>query len=131
MIGRALFASDNWRVIGIPVSDSVEFFKKDLRELERRTVAEYELNLTEEQTPIELIDGFIGEGYAVPYPAALETVRLLARLEGVLFDPTYTAKAMTGAIATIRSGGARKDALPLFVHTGGIFGLLARRELFS
>ena len=130
MIGRALFASDNWHVIGIPVSDSAEFFRKDLRELERRTVAEYELNLNEQQTPIELIDGFIGEGYAIPYPAALETVKLLARLEGVLFDPTYTAKAMTGAIATIRAIGVRNGALPVFVHTGGIFGLLARRDLF-
>src|SRR5438132_9169866 len=81
MIGRALFASDNWRVVGVPVSDSVEFFKRDLRELERRTVSEYQLDVDEEQTPIELIDGFIGEGYALPYPAALETVRLLARLE--------------------------------------------------
>ncbi|HEV8604034.1 MAG TPA: D-cysteine desulfhydrase family protein [Tepidisphaeraceae bacterium] len=131
MLGRALFASDNWRVIGVPVSDSVEFFRKDLRELERRTVAEYQLDLNEDQTPIELIDGFIGEGYAVPYPAALDTVRLLARLEGVLFDPTYTAKAMTGMIATIRAGGVRKGALPVFVHTGGIFGLLARRDLFA
>jgi D-cysteine desulfhydrase len=115
----------------VPVSDSVEFFRKDLRELERRTVAEYQLDLNEDQTPIELIDGFIGEGYAVPYPAALDTVRLLARLEGVLFDPTYTAKAMTGMIATIRAGGVRKGALPVFVHTGGIFGLLARRDLFA
>jgi len=130
MMGRALFASDNWRIVGIPVSDSVEFFKKDLRELERRTVAEYGLDLQEQQSPIELIDGFIGEGYAVPYSAALDTVKLLARLEGVLFDPTYTAKAMTGMMATIRSGGIRPGAIPIFVHTGGIFGLLARRDLF-
>ncbi len=131
MIGKALFNCNDWRVIGVPVSDSVDFFKKDLRDLERRTVAEYGLELKEAQTPIELIDGFIGEGYALPYPAALETVRLLARLEGVLFDPTYTAKAMTGMIATIRAGGVRKGALPVFVHTGGIFGLLARRDLFA
>src|ERR1051325_3149926 len=60
MLGRALFASESWRIIGIPVSDSVDFFRKDLRELERRTNAEYQLGLSEEQTPIDLIDGFIG-----------------------------------------------------------------------
>jgi D-cysteine desulfhydrase len=130
MIGKALFASDSWRVVGIPVSDSVEFFKKDLRDLERRAVAEYGLGLSEEQTAIELIDGFIGEGYAIPYAAAIETVRLLARMEGVLLDPTYTAKAMTGMMATIRSGGVREGAVPVFVHTGGIFALMARRDLF-
>jgi len=131
MIGRALFTSNNWRIIGIPVSDSVDYFKKDLRDLERRTNAEYQLGLDEAQTPVELIDGFIGEGYAIPYPAALETVKLLARLEGILFDPTYTAKAMHGAITTIQRGALRTGALPIFIHTGGIFGLLARRDLFS
>jgi D-cysteine desulfhydrase len=131
MIGKALFASESWRLIGVPVSDSVDFFQKDLRELERRTVSEYSLDLDEQQTPIELLDGFIGEGYAIPYPAAVDTVSLLARLEGVLLDPTYTAKAMTGMISAIQSGGVRKGAVPIFIHTGGVFGLLARRDLFA
>ena len=33
-------------------------------------------------------------------------------------------------IDTIRKGGIRPDAVPLFIHTGGIFGLMAKRELF-
>jgi len=131
MLGKALLECDNWRVVGIPVSDSVEFFKKDLRELERKTVASYGLDVTEARTPIELIDGFIGDGYAIPYPDAVETIRQLARLEGVLLDPTYTAKGMTGAIATIKSGGIRPGATAVFVHTGGAFGLMARRDLFG
>jgi D-cysteine desulfhydrase len=131
MLGKALFGLDNWRVTGIPVSDSVEFFRNDIRELVDKTIGEYGLNLTPQQTPIELIDGFIGEGYAIPYPAAVETTRLLARREGVLLDPTYTAKGMTGMLETIRGGGVRAGATPLFVHTGGAFGLMARRDLFG
>jgi len=130
MLGKALFGLDKWRVVGVPVSDSVEFFKQDLRELERKTVALFGLDVTEAQTPIELIDGFIGEGYAVPYPEAIETIRHVARAEGILLDPTYTAKAMTGTLATIRAGGVRAGAVPVFIHTGGIFGLMAKRELF-
>ena len=76
------------------------------------------------------IDGFIGEGYAIPYPAAIETIKLLARREGILLDPTYTAKAMTGMIAAIREDKIRDGAIPVFLHTGGAFGLLARRDLF-
>jgi D-cysteine desulfhydrase len=130
MLGKAMFGLDKWRVIGVPVSDSVAFFQQDLRELERKTVALFGLDVTEAQTPIELIDGFIGDGYAIPYPAAIDTIRLVARKEGIGLDPTYTAKAMTGTIATIKSGGVRPDAVPLFIHTGGIFGLMAKRELF-
>ena len=66
----------------------------------------------------------------MPYPEALDTLRLLARLEGVLLDPTYTAKAMAGMLAAIREGMLRPATVPLFVHTGGAFGLMARRELF-
>jgi D-cysteine desulfhydrase len=130
ILGKALFGCDNWRVLGVPIGDPVESVRKDVRELERQTVAEYRLGLSEKDTPIELIEGFVGEGYAIPYPEAIETVRLLARTEGMLFDPTYTAKAMTGVLATIRNGGVRPGATPVFVHTGGAFGLMARRDLF-
>ncbi len=78
----------------------------------------------------ELVDGFIGDGYAIPYPEAVDTIRQVARLEGVVLDPTYTGKGMTGAIATIRAG-LRPGAVPVFVHTGGVFGLMARRDLFT
>jgi hypothetical protein len=37
---------------------------------------------------------------------------------------------MTGTIETIRAGKARQDATPVFVHTGGAWGLMARRDLF-
>jgi D-cysteine desulfhydrase len=129
MVGKALFGLENWRIVGVPVSDSLDYFRKELRELERATSRDFKLNLAEAQTPIELIDGFIGEGYAIQYPAAIETTRLLARREGVILDPTYTSKGMTGAIATIRAGGVRRGAVPVFIHTGGAFGLFARRDL--
>lgn len=130
MLGKALFGLDNWRMVGVPVSDSVAYFRKEIRYLVDRTIQEYEFDISEAQTPVELIDGFIGEGYAIPYPEAIETTRLLARREGVLLDPTYTAKGMTGLLATIRHGGLRAGAVPVFVHTGGAFGLMARRDLF-
>jgi 1-aminocyclopropane-1-carboxylate deaminase/D-cysteine desulfhydrase-like pyridoxal-dependent ACC family enzyme len=131
MLGRALFKCDNWRIIGVPVSDSVAFFHKELRALERATNDAFGLGLRESDTPIELIDGFIGEGYAIPYPAAIDTLKLLARKEGILLDPTYTAKGVTGMIETVGRGRVRADAVPVFVHTGGVFGLLARRDLFT
>jgi D-cysteine desulfhydrase len=131
MLGKALFGLDNWRIIGVPVSDSLDYFQREIRNLIAGTVSDFGLDVNESQTPLELIDGFIGEGYAIPYPQAIETTTLLARSEGVLLDPTYTSKAMTGMFATIRRGGVRDGAIPLFVHTGGAFGLFARRDLFQ
>lgn len=121
MIGRALFGLDKWKVIGIPVSDSVEFFRRELRELTNQTVEEYGLKLTEEQLPINLIDGFIGDGYAIPYQACIDTIKHVARREGIALDPTYTGKGMTGMLESIRNGNVRTGAVPVFIHTGKRF----------
>lgn len=131
ILGKALLGCENWRVLGIPVSDSVAFFRDDLRRLVQQTVAEYRLDLDEAATPVELIDGSIGEGYAIPFPAAIETIRLLAHTEGLILDPTYTGKAMSGMIEQLKAGAGRRDAVPVFIHTGGSFGLMARRDLFE
>lgn len=129
MLGRALFQCENWSIRGVPVSDSSEYFRKKLSELARETVGLFQLSLTPADTPIELVEGFMGEGYAVPYPAAIETIRLAGRCEGLVLDPSYTSKAMTGMFADMATRGSER--LPVFVHTGGAFGLFARRDLLS
>jgi D-cysteine desulfhydrase len=130
IVGAALLRPNNLRVVGVPICDSVEFFQQDVRRLVSETVDKYELGLTAEQTPIELVGGFIGEGYAIAYPSAVDMLKLVARTEGVLLDPTYTSKAMFGTVETIKRGGLRAGARAVFVHTGGVFGLMARRDLF-
>jgi D-cysteine desulfhydrase len=130
MLGKALLKCDNWRVIGVPVSDSLDYFHREIRALERATNEMFDFGLDKSQTPIDLIDGFIGDGYAIPYPAAIDTLKLVARREGILLDPTYTAKGFHGALETIKRGGVREGAIPAFIHTGGVFGLMARRDLF-
>ncbi|MGI9428771.1 MAG: 1-aminocyclopropane-1-carboxylate deaminase/D-cysteine desulfhydrase [Bythopirellula sp.] len=129
MLGRALLGLDHWRILGVPVSDSVDFFQQSLRELERAAVDQFRLDLSPAQTPIELIDGFIGEGYAIPYPEAVETIRLLGRTEGIVLDPSYTSKGVTGMLASIQDRPAER--LPVYIHTGGSFSLFARRDLIG
>jgi 1-aminocyclopropane-1-carboxylate deaminase/D-cysteine desulfhydrase-like pyridoxal-dependent ACC family enzyme len=75
--------------------------------------------------PVEVDDGFVGDGYGVPTPASMEAQTLVARHEGILLDPVYTAKAMAGLIARIRAGEFRKEQTVLFWHTGGIPGYFA------
>jgi 1-aminocyclopropane-1-carboxylate deaminase/D-cysteine desulfhydrase-like pyridoxal-dependent ACC family enzyme len=69
---------------------------------------------------IEIDDGQIGGGYGVPTDASTEALELVARREGVLLDPVYTAKAMAGLIARVRAGAFGPDDTVLFWHTGGL-----------
>jgi len=75
--------------------------------------------------PIEIDDAFIGDGYGVPSDASREAQRLAAQREGIFVDNTYTAKALAGLIAAVRSGRIPADATVLFWHTGGQVGIFA------
>ena len=68
---------------------------------------------------------YIGGGYGEPTDSMNEAVLLLARTEGLLFDPVYTGKALAGLIDYVRQGRFRKGQHVLFVHTGGVAGLFA------
>ncbi len=74
---------------------------------------------------VEVDDGFVGEGYGVPTTASTEALEIVARREGILLDPVYTAKAMAGLIARIRRGEFKDNQTVLFWHTGGQAGYFA------
>ncbi len=69
----------------------------------------------------------LGDGYGIPTEAAAEATRLLARSEGILVDPIYTAKALAGLVASVRAG--RFDGRRVvFWHAGGTPGLFEPLE---
>jgi D-cysteine desulfhydrase len=68
---------------------------------------------------VHVDDSELGEGYGTPTAAANDALCLLARSEGLVLDPTYTAKAFAGLLALIRAGRFSRDETVVFVHTGG------------
>lgn len=74
----------------------------------------------------ELDEDHLGDGYARPTAEGDEAIRLAARLEGLILDPVYTGKAMAALIARCQDGSIELDQQVVFVHTGGMPGLLAR-----
>jgi len=80
-----------------------------------------------ESESVALLDGYLGDGYGVPSAAARDAIRHCARLEGLLLDPVYTAKAMAALLDHAASGESGAGPL-LFWHTGGTPALFAYRE---
>jgi L-cysteate sulfo-lyase len=68
---------------------------------------------------------YIGPGYGEPTESMNEAVLMLARLEGLLFDPVYSGKALAGMIDYVRRGRFSKGQKIVFLHTGGSAGLFA------
>ncbi len=73
----------------------------------------------------------LGPGYGQPTDEMLEALRLLARLEAVILDPVYTAKAMAGLIKDLREERFGADENIVFIHTGGAPGLFAYADIID
>lgn len=73
-------------------------------------------------------DGYVGEGYGIPAQSTLEAITMLARMEGILLDPVYSAKGMAGLIGLTRSGFFKPTDNVLFLHTGGATALFAYEQ---
>jgi L-cysteate sulfo-lyase len=74
---------------------------------------------------------YIGPGYGQPTDGMNEAVLMLARFEGLLFDPVYSGKALAGMIDYIREGRFTKGQTIVFLHTGGSAGLFAYADTLS
>lgn len=56
--------------------------------------------------------------------ASEEATRLFARHEGIVLDPTYSAKAAAGLSDLVRRGRFGRAETVCFWHTGGNLALL-------
>ncbi len=63
--------------------------------------------------------GYLGEGYGLPNAAQLEAMALAARLEGLIFDPVYSGKALHALVDQIALGRLADQQDVLLLHSGG------------
>ena len=73
---------------------------------------------------IEFRDDYVAGGYARVDPAQPGVVAEATRRTGLLFDPTYTGKALFGLHEEIQSGRFGAEDQVIFWHTGGGFEAL-------
>jgi len=74
------------------------------------------------ESEIHLAADQLGAGYGKRTEAAEAATALLARTEGILVDPIYTAKGLAGLIALARAGALDGHRV-VFWHAGGTPGL--------
>jgi 1-aminocyclopropane-1-carboxylate deaminase/D-cysteine desulfhydrase-like pyridoxal-dependent ACC family enzyme len=107
------------RVTGISVDRPAPALRAAVAELARRTADLLSVAADFSPSTVDVIDDYVGAGYAVLGLREIEATRLFARLEGLLLDPVYTAKAASGMIGLIKSGQISPEERVLFWHTGG------------
>jgi len=123
-LGLTRFPSVAERAAAFAVCDDRAYFEA----LVARIVAEAQaLDPTlSNPTLLDIYDEFKGPGYGVPSPEQLDFIAKVARVSGLVLDPTYTGKALFGL-----SRLTQKPRRALFVHTGGLPGLLADSDIMA
>ena len=74
---------------------------------------------------IHLLDGYQGAGAAEATDEELGVIVQLAREEGLLLDPVYTARGFRGLVETLARDPRALGQRVCFVHTGGLFSVFA------
>jgi D-cysteine desulfhydrase len=122
LIGKKLFGLSS-RIVGINITADEAYFHQEVAKILEEFRECYKADINVENTDFQIIDGYVGAGYAQSRPEELHFIAQIAKTEGIILDPTYTGKAMYGLFQEINRGTFKKGDKLLFVHTGGIFGL--------
>lgn len=119
------------KIYGVNVCNDEEYFKNQIDKVikESLTYVDEAVEFTKDE--INIIDGYVGRGYALSRPEEIEFIHELAKLEGVILDPVYTCKGMYGLVNEIKKGSFKDHSNILFIHTGGLYGLFPKKDLFS
>ncbi len=116
-------SNSNIPVLGIGVNAPLDIQEERVYQLALKTASFLGAEGVVERSDIVANCDYIGEGYGIPTDSMREAVQLLARLEGLLFDPVYSGKGLAGMIDLIKKGYFNSDDNIVFVHTGGSVGL--------
>lgn len=79
--------------------------------------------LTVPQDAIRVDSDYLGEGYGLPTTKTYAALKQVAGTEGILLDPVYSGKAMSGLIGKIQAGEFSNTRDLVFLHTGGTASL--------
>ena len=116
-------------VRAVAVCDDADYFTRAIARIAGEARA-YDPSLGE-PAPVVVDDAARGPGYGVMSVEQRRFVVRVARASGLVLDPVYTGKALFGLAQAVERGDIARGARVLFLHTGGLPGLLAQGDAFE
>ncbi|MFH1289009.1 MAG: D-cysteine desulfhydrase family protein, partial [bacterium] len=126
VLGSRIF-DYNVKIIGISISRDKERCVKEIAEIIEKTIEYLGLSQKNGVEAIEVIEDYIGEGYGAFTMTGKNTLRLLAEKEGIVVDPVYNAKALSGVFDLITKG--RINGNIFYINTGGLPAIFTRKSI--
>ncbi len=117
-------------ILSIPIAWEAERVRAHVTDLIEEARRRWRLSV---QVPdeIRLLDGYQGAGRAEVAREDFAMVVRVARREGIVLDPVYTAKAFGALLDHIQREPGSLGRRICFIHTGGVFSIYPFREALS
>jgi D-cysteine desulfhydrase family pyridoxal phosphate-dependent enzyme len=119
---------ENIKVLGISVSDEKESYGKDVLTIAQDTIKALKIDIDISDEDIIIFDEYIKEGYGIINKEVSDAIRLVAIVEGIMLDPSYTGKAAAALFDLIKKGYFQKGDKVVFFHTGGTPALFPHKN---
>jgi len=116
------------QIVGMAVCDDAAYFERKVADDLRAWQMRYNPPIDPAALDIIVDDRHIGAGYAIASEEVFRCIKDAAALEGLILDPVYSGKAFLGMLKNLRAGEYRDCDDIVFVHTGGLFGLLSQQD---
>ncbi|MGD2120751.1 MAG: D-cysteine desulfhydrase family protein [Gemmatimonadota bacterium] len=127
LLAGAKLLSPETRVVGISVAGSSEDVSRYVNNIAQAVLDEIGDGERVSEDDVVVFDDYLGEGYGILNQQIVDAVGFLAREEGILLDPVYTGKAMSGLLDLAGKEYFGQENV-VFLHTGGTPALFPYRD---
>ncbi|HEY1617045.1 MAG TPA: pyridoxal-phosphate dependent enzyme [Streptosporangiaceae bacterium] len=108
-----------WSVVGMAYMPAAGSGSQTVARLMDEAASLLKIELAVDYREIVNLDEYAGPRYGVPSSRSSDIARTVARCEGILLDPIYSAKGMAGLAGAIEHGRFGPEHTVVFLHTGG------------
>jgi len=128
LVSKKMLDSDI-KIMPISVDSEPEDKKETIANMANEVLKVLHVEKTILSTEINVDTNYYGKGYEIPTKKSTDAIKELAREEGIILDPVYTSKAMSGLLDYVRKGKIPKGSKVLFWHTGGTPAIFSEEEM--
>jgi D-cysteine desulfhydrase len=121
-LGKSIYNLKS-KIVGINIAKDINPDNKLIDQI-KRIVQDYpgfdHQKKSKTSDEIILIDGYNDSGYGTITKNEIESIKFLAKTEGILLDPVYTSRAFYGMMDMLNREEIPVNSNVLFWHTGGV-----------
>ncbi len=132
--GLRLYAKNrglDWRATAVQYSPgSVENFHQATAERTAEVAEMFDLEQSLDADDLQVLEDYRGPAYGEPDDRVIEAIQIVGKAEGLILDPNYTGKSMSGLIGEFRAERIDPTETICFIHSGGLPQVFAHADKF-